>query len=186
MNTKTAFQKFVLAVLIAALVLAAFPMTSALAAGQTDLSQPPAGEKGVSDDRLENVWDRMLNRYDRIGKMFDSDTKLADRAEQMIARLQAEGKSTTELEAALAAYEAAVKQAHPIYESCKGIINSHKGFDEEGKVTDSEFARETIQDLAGKMKEIKETMNGTGKTLLGLMKSIREEYLPTPTPASGS
>lgn len=175
MNKKLNFQKTILAALIVALVAAALPLTSALAAGNNE----------ISNDRLEALWQKMLKRYERVGKMFDNETKLIDRAEEMIDRLKQEGKPTAELESALKAYEDALKVAHPIYESCKGIINSHKGFDASGKVTDAEQAKETVKALAEKFGEIRNAMDGTGKALIELMKSIRDQYKPTPTP-SGS
>lgn len=176
MNKKLTFQKTILAALIVALVAAALPLTSAFAAGDNE----------ISNDRLEAIWQKMQRRYERVGKMFDNDTKLIDRAEEMIDRLKQEGKPTAEMESALKAYEDALKVARPVYESCKGIINSHKGFDGSGKVTDAEQAKETVKALAEKFGEIRNAMDGTGKALIELMKSIRDQYKPTPTPTSGS
>lgn len=174
MNKKLTFQKTILAALIVALVAAALPLTSAFAAGSSE----------ISNERLEALWQKMQKRYERVGRMFDNDTKLIDRAEEMIDRLEQEGESTAELEAALKAYEDALKVARPIYESCKGIINSHKGFDANGKVTDTEQAKETVKDLAEKFTTIRDAMDGTGKALIELMKSIRDEHKPTPTPTN--
>ena len=185
MNNKLNFQKIVLVALVAALVAAALPLTGASAAGSSDPTQPPAGQ-GLSNERLEAIWQKMVNRYDRVGKMFDNDARLAEGAEKMIERLKQEGKPTAELEAALKAYEDALKKAKPVFESCKGIINSHKGFDSSGKVTDAGQAKETIRDLGAKFTEIRNTMGGTGKALAELMKSLRDQYKPTPTPAGGS
>ena len=146
MNNKLNFQKIVLVALVAALVAAALPLTGASAAASFDPTQPPAGQ-GLSNERLEAIWQKMVNRYDRVGKMFDNDARLAEGAEKMIERLKQEGKPTAELESALKAYEDALKKAKPVFESCKGIINSHKGFDSSGKVTDAGQAKETIRDL---------------------------------------
>lgn len=176
MNKKSTFQKTILAALIVALVVAVLPLTSVFAAGNNE----------ISNERLEKLWQKMLNRYERVGKMFDNDTELIDRAEEMIARLEQEGKSTAELELALQAYEDALKIARPVYESCKGTINSHKGFDSTGKVTDAKQAGDTVKALGEKFAEIRNAMDGTGKALIELMKSIREQYKPAPTPTSGS
>ena len=176
MNKKLTFQKTILAALIVALMVAALPLTSVFAAGNNE----------ISNERLESLWQKMLKRYERVGRMFDNDAKLADRAEEMISRLKQEGKPTAELESALKAYEDALKVAHPLYESCKGIINSHKGFDSSGKVTDAEQAKETVKSLGEKFGEIRNAMDGTGKALVELMKSIRDQYKPTPIPSSGS
>jgi uncharacterized coiled-coil DUF342 family protein len=170
------FKKTILTALIAALILAALPLTGVSAAGQADPTPPAQGQ--ISNERLENIWARMNRRYERLGRMFEKSDGLVERANAMIERLKEAGESTAELEAALAAYESAVKAAHPIYESCNGIVNSHKGFDADGKVTDAEQARETIQELGAKFGEIKTAMDGTGKALIELMKSIREAHKP--------
>ncbi len=170
------FKKTILSALIAALVLTALPLTGVSAAGQTDPIPPAQGQ--VSNERLENIWARMNRRYERLGNFFDKSDELTARAEAMIAYLAEKGESTAELEAALAAFENAVKDAHPIYESCNGIINSHRGFDSDGKVTDAGQAKETIKELGAKFGEIKTAMNGTGKALLELMKAIREAHKP--------
>jgi hypothetical protein len=186
MNTKNLFQKSVLLALVATLVLAAFPMTSALAAPSSGPTPPAGGQTGISNDRLETIWNKMLNRYERVGQMFDGDSKLVDHAQKMIARLKENGKPTADLEAALAAYQDALKKGRPIFESCKGIVNSHKGFDANGKVTDSALAKDTLKDFAAKLGDLREAMDGTGKALGKLMKSIREQYAPTPTPVPSS
>lgn len=174
------FKKTMLAALTIALVLTVLPWTSVSAGGQTDLI-PPAQGQGPSNERLEKIWARMNRRYERIGNFYDKTDELVAKAEKMIARLEEEGESTAELEAALTAFQDALKEAHPIYESCKGILNSHKGFDSDGKVTDAEQAKETIKELGTKFGEIKTAMNGTGKALIELMKSIRDKHKPAPT-----
>ena len=113
------FKKTILVALVAALTLAAFPLTGASAAGQTD-SVPPAQGQRLSNERLEKAWSRMLKGYERLGKLFDKSNGLADKARKMIRRLNEAGEPTAELEAALEAYEDAVKQAKPIYESARG------------------------------------------------------------------
>ena len=77
------------------------------------------------------------------------------------------------MQAALDAFNDAIKDAHPIYESARGIINSHQGFDDNGKVTDAEQAKETVKVMGEKLKEIKEAMSGTGKALRAAIKAFR-------------
>ncbi|MBF8248594.1 MAG: hypothetical protein HW374_1394, partial [Bacteroidetes bacterium] len=83
------------------------------------------------------------------------------------------------------AFEDAVKDAKPVYESARGIINSHQGFDAEGKVTDPEKAKETVKQMGDKLKEIRDVMGGTGKALHDAIRAFREanprpEKTPTP------
>lgn len=176
MNTML-FKKTILVALIAALALAAFPLTGVTASGETDI-QPPAQGKTISNERLERIWARMNRRYERFGRLLDKSDDLVEKANRMIERLKEAGEPTAELEAALEAFEDAVKQAHPIYESCKGIINSHKGFDPDGKVIDADQAKETLKDMGAKFGEINSALDGTGRELIKLMKSIRDAHKP--------
>ena len=72
------------------------------------------------------------------------------------------------------AFEEALKDAHPVYESGKSIANSHQGFDENGKVTDAEKARETVKVMGEKLREIKDAMDGTGKALRDAIRDFRK------------
>lgn len=184
MKSTMLFKKMILAALVFALALIAFPLTGVSAAGQTD-PLPPAQEKGPSNERLERIWARMNRRYERLGKFSDKTDKLAYRANKMIACLKEAGESTTELEAALKAYEAALKQAQPIYASGKDIVTSHQGFNANGKVTDVNQAKETLKRLGTKLGDTHVAMDGKARELIQLMKSIRKAHKPA-APATGS
>ena len=183
MKTILLFKKSLLTALIAALVLAALPRTNAYAAAQADL---PSGERGpATDARLETGWARMHVTYSRLGRVFDgADARIA-RVEKYIDTLNGQGVDTTELQAALDAFEAALKAAHPLYESAKGILNSHQGFDDAGQVTDHDKAVQTVQDMGEKLKSIKEAMDGTGRALREVVQEYREKY-PQATPTPGT
>src|SRR6266540_2472671 len=156
---KMLFRKTILLALVAALGLAAMPFVSVSAAGEYDPTPPPQGK--ISNERLERVWARQLRIYERMGH---TDEFIA-RVQKLIDRAKENGKDVSAVQAALDAFAAKAKDAQPVYESIKGIINSHQGFDENGKVTDPAKAKETIQSMHEKLKEIRETMDGAGKAL---------------------
>jgi hypothetical protein len=179
---KNIFTKSLLIALVAALTVAGLPLVSVAAAGLDD-PQPPQGQ--VSNERLERVWARQLRLYERIGNGFERDEEFTNRVQTLIDRAGENGKDISAVQAALDAFEDALKDAHPVYESGKGIVNSHQGFDENGKVTDPEKAKETVQAMGEKLKEIKDAMGGTGKALREAVKAFREanprpENLPAP------
>lgn len=166
---KNIFTKIVLAVSAAALVFAAFPVTSAFAADDTPT---------VPNDKLEKVWARQLQAYEKIGKGFqDTDTKLAT-FQQRIDKASANGKDVTALQAALDAYSSALTAAQPIYASMESIVTAHAGFDADGKVTDAEQAKATVEQMRSRMQELKSTMNGTFKALREALKAFREANKP--------
>ena len=136
---KNIFKKTIMAALAAALVFAAFPVTSAFAQGEN----PPKGE--VTNEKLEQVWARQLKNYEQFGKGFeDNDAQIA-KFQARIDKAAANGKDVTALQAALDAFESALKSGKPIYDSMSGIVNSHQGFDANGKVTDAEKAKSTVR-----------------------------------------
>ena len=169
------FKNTVLFALAVTLALAAFPFTSASAAGLNDPSTPP--QNPPSNERLERVWARQLNFYNRFGRT----DALIDKTQRLIDHARANGKDVSAVQTALDAFKTAVKDAHPVYESMKGIVNSHQGFDENGKVTDPEKARETVQAMRAKIQEIKTEMNGTGRALRDAIRAYREAN-PRPQP----
>lgn len=168
------FKKTVLLALVAALAtlgVASFPFGSVSAAGQGQ----------ISNERLEKAWARQLRIYALMGRT----DNFVEKAQSLIDRAKENGKDVSAVQAALDAFEDALKDAQPVYESAKGIVNSHQGFDEDGKVTDPEKAQETVRTMGEKMKEIRESMDGTGKALREALKAFRQanprpERTPTP------
>jgi len=164
---KLLFRKTLLVALVAALGLASLPFVGVSALGSDD-PQPPQGV--VSNEKLEKVWARQLKMYQRIGRTDAFITRI----QGLLDKAAAHGKDVSAVQSALDAFTAAAKDAKPIYESMHGIVNSHQGFDADGKVTDPEKAQETVKAMADKLKEIKTTMNGTGKALHEAIKAFRE------------
>jgi ribonuclease D len=179
---KMLFRKMILSALVLVLGLAAMPFMSVSAAAEYEPTPPPAERGQIRTERLERVWARQLRIYERMGRTDEFVAK----AQKLIDRAKANGKDVSAVQAALDAFKAAAKQAQPIYESVKGIINSHQGFDNNGKVTDPEKAKETVQAMHEKLKENRDAMNGTGKALHEAIKAFREANPRSqPTPAGG-
>jgi hypothetical protein len=180
------FKNSALMALIAALGMASLPLATVAAAVEYDPPVPP--QRQISNEKLEQVWARELHLYERIGNGLERVDKFTEKLQQLIDRAKENGKDVSAVQAALDAFEAALKDARPIYESGKGIVNSHQGFDTNGKVTDAEKAKETVKTMGEKLKEIKAVMNGTGRALREAIKAYREANpppQPTSTPASG-
>jgi DNA repair exonuclease SbcCD ATPase subunit len=170
------FKKMILVTLTAVLVFAAFPMTSVFAQGEN----PPKGE--LTDEKLEQIWARQLKNYERLSKGFeDTDAQIA-KFQARIDKAAENGKDVTALQAALDAFESALKSAKPTYDSMSGIVNSHQGFDASGKVTDAGLAKSTVQEMRAKMQELKSEMGGTGKALREALKAFREANKPANAP----
>jgi hypothetical protein len=169
---KNIFHKMILAVLSAALVFAAFPVTSVFAQGQI----PPTGDQ--VNAKLEQAWARQLANYEKLGKGFSDTDALIAKFQARIDKAAANGKDVTALQAALNAFASALKSGKPTYDSMGGIVTSHQGFDASGKVTDAAQAKATVQEFRAKMKELQSTMNGTGKALREALQAFRDANKP--------
>lgn len=178
-------KKVFLVAMIAALGLAALPGANVYALGQAEPSTPTAPGQ-MATDRLEQIWSREQAAYNRWGKFFDNADARTSKAQELIDKAKANGKDVSALQAALDALSNAVKKAKPIYESGKGVIASHQGFDADGKVTDQTKAIETVRDLGGKLREIRETIFPAAKALREAIRDFREANRPAVTPAPGS
>ena len=184
---KNIFKKTLLIAVVAALAVASLPLVSALAAGEND-PKPPQPDGQVSNEQLERIWARQLRLYERLGNGFDKSDAFVEKAQTLIDKAGENGKDVSAVQAALDAFEKALKDAHPAYESGKGIVNSHQGFDWNGKVTDPEKAKETVKVMGGKLKEIQDAMGGTGRALREAIKAFREANPrpeKTPAPSGG-
>lgn len=182
---KTLFKKPLLIALVFALSAASLPLVGVSAAGNTLTNAydplPPQGH--VSNERLERIWARQLHLYERIGNGFERSDAFVERVQKLIDRAKENGKDVSAVQAALDDFETALKDAHPIYESGKGIVNSHQGFDNDGKVTDPEKAKETIKAMGEKLKEIKDAMGDTGRALHEALRAFRKAN-PRPEPTT--
>ena len=132
---------------------------------------------------MEQAWAKQLQAYEKIGKGFDDTDAQIAKFQARIDKAAANGKDVTALQAALDAFESALKSAKPTYNGINGIVTSHQGFDANGKVTDAEKAKATVAEMRAKMQELKSAMNGTGKALREALKAFREANKPTGTPA---
>lgn len=168
-------RKTILATCISLLAVAALPVTRAFAADE----KPPQGE--ASKERLEKVWARQLQLLERIGKGVENSDARVAKLQEMIDKAAAAGKDVSALQAALDAFEAAMNSAQTAYEGAQAIANSHNGFDENGKVTEIEQAKTTVETMRAKMQEIKSLMKGTGEGLRAALKAFREANKPTDT-----
>jgi len=163
----TFFKKTILFALIIVLGLASLPSLSVSASGLNDST---AQQGQPSNERLEKIWARQLTAYNRMGKT----DQFIEKVQNLIDRARANSKDVSAVPAALDAFVEAVKEAKPVYESMNGIVSSHQGFDEKGKVTDTEKARETVRSMREKMQEIRIILDGSGKALRDAIQAFRE------------
>jgi hypothetical protein len=175
---KIMLNKIILAALVTVFAVSTIPFTSVLA---QDENPPLPGR--FTNERLEWIWARQLQAYERLGRAFDGTDARIAKIQELIDKASANGRDVSNVQAALDAFEAALKDAHPTYESIKGIVNSHQGFDSAGTVTDPEKAGATVQEMRAKLQEIKSAMDGSFKALREALRAFREANKPADQPA---
>ena len=160
------FKKTLLLALVVAVGVASLTVLGVSAAGLDD----PQPQQQITNERLEKIWSRQLVAYNRMGKT----DQFIEKIQKLIDRASANGKDVSAVQAALDAFAEAWKDAKPIYESMTGIVNSHPGFDDNGKVTDLEKAKETVKSMREKMQEVRSILDGSGKALRDAIQAFRE------------
>lgn len=166
-------KKMVLIALIAALGLVALPTANVYASGLEDEISPPERPE-MTGEQLEQAWQRALKAYDRAGKIIERADAMTEKIQTLIDKANEHDLDTTAVQAALDAFNNALKDAHPVYESAKGIINSHQGFDADGKVTDFEKAKETAKELGETLRDLRQMTSPSGQALRDAIQAFRE------------
>jgi hypothetical protein len=167
---------------ILALGSAFMPVACAGALSPTDAPTPPAPNQNVGS-HLEQAWAREQDTHNKLGTFFNGIDERITKGQELINKAKANGKDTSTLQKALDTFSNAVEQAKPIDQSMNGIISSHKGFDENGNVTDRVQAFLTVSDLRVKIFEIHQLLYEPGKALRDAIKTFRSENSPSTAPA---
>ena len=182
----TTFRKFLLGALIVALALAALPLASAYAAAQNDTATPPAPQDlATANARLELVFASQKYRVELIGLSIDNANILFTRAQKLIDRAKSNGKDVSAVQTAFDAYKAAFENGKPIYAQARAVLDTHTGFDANGKVTDAEQARTTVKSLGGFLKQYGDTVGAARKALRDAIQAFRQAN-PRSAPISTS
>lgn len=174
-------QKVLLVAAIAALGVVSTPTLSAAAQAAADAT-PVAPT--IGNERLELAWARLQAAHARLQVVFDFANQRFARVQQLIDRAKANGKDVTAVQAALDNLKTAVQQARPIFESTNGLIASHPGFDASGNVTDPTMARQTVQDLLAKYKDMRSILQPAMEAFRQAVHDFRQTNGPTPTPGA--
>ena len=177
------FKKMILVVLVAVLGFAALP-TNVYAVGLSEESNPPERLE-LTEERLEKIWQRELTAYERAGSLLERAERFTERLQSLIDKATEHDLDTTAVQAALDAFNNAVKDAHPVYEGMKGIINSHQGFDADGNVTDFEKAKETVKEFGEKLRDLRQMTQPSREALRDAIDAFREANPRPERPAGG-
>lgn len=147
-------------------------------------TETPAHDPAKQTARLEKAYAKaqewLGKQAERLGKADEVEAKV----QELIAKAQSEGKDTLALEAALADFEAGVAAAQAEHDAAAGILSTHAGFDDGGKVTDIEQARETVVNAGKALRDARQLIHEAGRELREAVRDFRQANRPEPQPTA--
>lgn len=169
---KKIWLKIATGIMITSLVVAVIPFSAVQADSPRQEDIPPVLEnEGKGTAFLE----KMLQREQ---KMNENQTNLFDKADDVIAKLESaiekgktNGKDVSAIEDALEEINDQIMAARAAHDKATSLLNNHTGFDDSGKVTDVELARDTIREAG---RNLREAHRMIGASIRDAMKAIRE------------
>ncbi len=167
-------------VLIGLLVGAAALAIPAVAHAQP--ANPPAP---TAAPNTQSAQDRQANQAARLEKAYQAELKQVDaqtnrlstvdarvqKFSDRIAALKAQIKDTSALENALNNFKTMLATAHTDHDSAASILKTHAGFDANGKVTNAQLARDTVQQALMLLRDVPQTLR---PSLRDMLQAIRQ------------
>ncbi len=107
--------------------------------------------------RLERLYGQEQKLLAAQKTRLDTANSVVTRAQDRINTLKGRGIDTSKIEAALSAFKSAVASAQTDYDSAKGLLDAHAGFDGNGNVTDMAQARNTVKSVGEAERQFHQT-----------------------------
>lgn len=160
-------------IVLAGMLAGALAFPGAAYAQGTNPPVPPATEEQQArqSKRLERAYQRALKMLEAQADRLEAAGERAENFAGRIADLKSEGKDTSALEKALANFKDVLKEARATHEQAAAVLKTHAGFDDQGKVTEIEKARETVREAE---KLLREAHRDLRPALRELMRAFRE------------
>jgi hypothetical protein len=159
--------------------LAASPLPALAASGPAATATAAAPDR---DGPLAHAFERLnaglKAQQAHLGKV----QQVADKLQDLINKQGGKGGDTSALQAALTAFKAQVVSAEASDRAAGDILSAHAGFDANGKVTDRDAARKTVQSARQALKDANNILKQAATNLRAAMKEWRDAH-PRPTPA---
>ena len=114
---------------------------------------------------------REKRAFEAQGARLRKTAEVQTRTQAFIDAQAAAGKDVAALRTALAAYTARVNEARVDHDKAGATLSAHAGFDDAGKVTDRDAAKQTVKSAGADLKSAHEHLQGAGKDLA---KAIRD------------
>jgi Spy/CpxP family protein refolding chaperone len=170
---------------LAGLVLSSLLLASAapsLAAGEAAPPIQEASGEGANP-RLERAYQRLLDAAEAQAQNLERAGKAVERAQARIDELAKQGKDVSQLQAALEDFKAALAEAQGSHDQAQAILETHAGFDEQGKVTNRAQALETLREAGQALRDARRALQDGLIDLRRAVRDWRREHRPQLTAA---
>jgi hypothetical protein len=132
------------------------------AAEERGPTQPP---KPTGNVELEQLLRLRIAQARSLEEMLKREARRGDEIAAKITRAKAEGKDTTAIEQALAAYREKLYAAHAYWQTAADTLKAHAGFSDGGKVTNADQARATLKAAGSALEQAYRTARGAEEQL---------------------
>lgn len=143
---------------------------------------PPAPNAERQNPRLERLLQRELEWLEGQANHLAKASEAATTTQTFLEKAQGEGKDTTALEAALAAFQAEVAEAQAAHAEAQALLDAKAGFDADGQVTDPQLARQTVADAGQALREGHFILRQAERDLRQAVREFRRANRPAPRP----
>ena len=151
------------------------PPTTPTAPGKPEDKGKPDKEKtreGLAKG-FEKQYERVQKNLRELKSQLDKVNEVTKKAQEFISEAKSKGKDTAAMELALTTFKAEVAKAQTSYDDAKKILDTHAGFDADGKVTDREAAKQTLQDASKALREGQKTLSKAVRDVQKALKDTR-------------
>ncbi|KAF0112158.1 MAG: hypothetical protein FD147_425 [Chloroflexi bacterium] len=181
------FATSLLITLLVGIMAFAFPTQPVAAVGlQGENPSTQEGNKyGLIKQRLENLYIRAQDALAKQAENIARHDDIFSKAQARIDALKAKGIDTSPLENALFAFEGKIPAIESSHENAASILAVHDGFGDNGKVTDIEAARVTLESARDAMKATRKLMFDAVREFAKAVRDFRAANTPAPTPEPG-
>lgn len=162
-----ATSRLFLASLIAIVLCGAMPWNVSAA------PKPPQDGAKVA---LQRAFAEQQHALTALGRKLDRADARAAKVASWIAKVKAQGKDTTALDAALSAFKDKIAAARASWAAADATLKAHAGFDDSGKVTDSTAARATVEQARSQLESTRRTLAGAYRDLRAAVVAYRKAH----------
>lgn len=152
-------------------------------------AQSSAPEGGVRDKInqmregvLERTYQRELNWLAAQEDHLNNARTFASKGRELMEKARQKGLDVSALEQAFNAFDSAIAAAQGHHDQAAATLNAHAGFDDAGKVTDLQAAKQTVEQAYRALSDAHMTLQKGVIEMRQALRAWRDAHRPQPQP----